>query len=209
MLKKPNPKTIHHILGYMSNLVHMKRLWILLLPLVFACNTSKYSLSIPANDAIVLRYDLDSRLDIRNLSKYELSLQKFADGNEDQISGFGISPDGEVSVTVNTNNSLRLENPGDEKAVINLTVKEIEATIDDSKPQSIDIILENSSSTSIPLIIPGVMNPNLSPNSLSRVSLDPGQEIFLNNGMKKELLLMVDETIQAGDTIDVAALIGE
>ncbi len=61
--------------------------------------------------------------------------------------------------------------------------------------------LRNESTRSIPLIIPDVMNPNLSPMSNSGVNLKVGQEIyFFPKGQKKrghkELLLIVDESLQ-------------
>jgi hypothetical protein len=54
--------------------------------------------------------------------------------------------------------------------------------------------IHNGSFTTIPLIIPGVMNPNLSPKSNSGVSLDVGQKVyFFPNGKrnKRELLFIV------------------
>ena len=61
----------------------------------------------------------------------------------------------------------------------------------------------NGSFKSIPLIIPGLMNPNLSPKSNSGISLDVGQKVyFFPNGKKKNrvLLFKVDATFNK-DTI--------
>lgn len=66
--------------------------------------------------------------------------------------------------------------------------------------------LINNSVKSIPLIIPGVMNPNLSPFSNSGVSLKPGQKIYFKKKMKRYLLLEVDETYR-DKKVDVANLI--
>ena len=63
-----------------------------------------------------------------------------------------------------------------------------------AKAQNIPMTFHNGSFTTIPLIIPGVMNPNLSPKSNSGVSLDVGQKVyFFPNGKKKnrELLFIV------------------
>ena len=63
-----------------------------------------------------------------------------------------------------------------------------------AKAQNIPMTLHNGSFTTIPLIIPGVMNPNLSPKSNSGVSLDVGQKVyFFPNGKRKkrELLFIV------------------
>lgn len=73
----------------------------------------------------------------------------------------------------------------------------------------IDFSFENRTAFSIPLIIPNVMNPNLSPFSKSGVGLKIGQEVFFKNKKKKYLLLKVDNTFKDGDILDVAALIKE
>ncbi|MCH2199986.1 MAG: hypothetical protein MK081_14500 [Flavobacteriales bacterium] len=68
--------------------------------------------------------------------------------------------------------------------------------------------LRNESARSIPLIIPGVMKPNLLPISNSGVHLKVGQEIFFRHKGKKRLLLTVDESLE-GKTLKVAKLIKE
>jgi hypothetical protein len=68
------------------------------------------------------------------------------------------------------------------------------------KSQAIPMTFHNGSLKSIPLIIPGVMNPNLSPLSDSGVDLEVGQKVFyFPNGKKgkKELLFEVDNTFRA------------
>ena len=74
--------------------------------------------------------------------------------------------------------------------------------------ESITFDLLNKSLTSIPLRIPGVMNPNLSPQSRSGVSLEVGQEIFFYHKKRKYLLLVVSEDLEA-QKVDVAKLIKE
>ena len=69
--------------------------------------------------------------------------------------------------------------------------------------QNIPMTFHNGSFASIPLVIPGVMNPNLSPKSNSGVSLDVGQKVyFFPNGKKKnkEILFIVAATWK-NDTI--------
>ncbi len=66
--------------------------------------------------------------------------------------------------------------------------------------------LRNNSAKSIPLNIPSVMNPNLSPFSNSGVSLKIGQEIFFYENKKKYLLLTVTPDLE-GDTLFVNDLI--
>lgn len=63
---------------------------------------------------------------------------------------------------------------------------------------------------SIPLVIPSVMNPNLSPLSNSGVSLNIGQNVyFYPNGTskKRELLFTVDESYQEDQVLEIDAMI--
>ena len=69
--------------------------------------------------------------------------------------------------------------------------------------------LENNTAQRIPLIIPGVMNPNLSPFSRSGVDLKNGQKIFLDFNGKNILILNVTDSIKHGDRIDVGNLINK
>ena len=68
----------------------------------------------------------------------------------------------------------------------------------------------NGSLKSIPLNIPGVMNPNLSPISDSGVTLEVGQKVFyFPNGKKgkKELLFEVDDTFRKDTILQIDEII--
>ena len=73
--------------------------------------------------------------------------------------------------------------------------------------ESINLTLKNNSSKSIPLIIPGIMNPNLSPFSESGVRLKMGQDVYFKIKRKKYLLFTVDDKFRNGQTIIVNKLI--
>jgi hypothetical protein len=63
---------------------------------------------------------------------------------------------------------------------------------------------------SIPLKIPGVMNPNLSPMSDSGVSLKVGQKVYFStNGKKgkKKLLFTVNSTFKKDTVLQIDELI--
>ena len=73
--------------------------------------------------------------------------------------------------------------------------------------QSVYFNLKNNSAVSIPLKIPGVMNPNLSPMSNSAVDLKIGQKIFFKHKKKNYLLLEVtsdkkDQTLIVNQLIE-------
>jgi hypothetical protein len=76
--------------------------------------------------------------------------------------------------------------------------------------KSINFTFHNGSLKSIPLVIPTVMNPNLSPMSNSGVTLDLGQVVYyFPNGKKrkKEVLFVVDDTSKDGDVLQIDQLI--
>jgi hypothetical protein len=76
--------------------------------------------------------------------------------------------------------------------------------------KSINFTFHNGSLKSIPLVIPSVMNPNLSPMSNSGVTLDLGQVVYyFPNGKKrkKEVLFVVDDTFKDGDVLQIDQLI--
>lgn len=77
---------------------------------------------------------------------------------------------------------------------------------------SVKLTFHNGSLKSIPLVIPGVMNPNLSPLSNSGVELEYGQEVFyFQNGDKrrKVLLFIVGAQFKDGEVLEIDALIKE
>ena len=78
------------------------------------------------------------------------------------------------------------------------------------KSQNIPMTFRNGSFRSIPLIIPGVMNPNLNPKSNSGVSLEVGQKVyFLPNGKRnsKALLFTVDATFKKDTVLQIDEII--
>jgi hypothetical protein len=79
-----------------------------------------------------------------------------------------------------------------------------------TKAQNIPMTFHNGSFRSIPLIIPGVMNPNLSPKSNSGISLEVGQKVyFLPNGKRnsKALLFTVDTTFKKDTVLQIDDII--
>lgn len=74
--------------------------------------------------------------------------------------------------------------------------------------EKVSFTLRNKSLKSIPLIIPGVMKPNLSPVSNSGVTLKVGQKIIYKFNGRRKVLLVVDKSLE-GKKLDVAKLIRE
>ena len=72
--------------------------------------------------------------------------------------------------------------------------------------EAVNSTLQNTTVKSIPLWIPSVMNPNLSPLSKSGVTLKVGQKIYFRHKLKRRLLLEVVAE-NKGQTLNVAKLI--
>jgi len=71
-----------------------------------------------------------------------------------------------------------------------------------------NLSFENRSDASIPLEIPGVMNPNLSPNSKSGVTLERGQKVYFRLDGRRALLLEIKDE-QDGQVVVVNELIAK
>ncbi|OYT87805.1 MAG: hypothetical protein CFE46_11795 [Burkholderiales bacterium PBB6] len=71
-----------------------------------------------------------------------------------------------------------------------------------------NLSFENRSDVSIPLEIPGVMNPNLSPNSKSGVTLERGQKVYFRLDGRRALLLEIKDE-QDGQIVVVNELVAK
>lgn len=141
-------------------------------------------------------------------SQTPLEVQLINKKSEQADGGFGLAAKGKTKLSLSKERGLKVKNPNRIQAEIvlnyfNTNPKKPEAQLRQQK----QFVLSNTSDTSIPLLIPGVMNPNLSPHSESNVLLSIGQEIFYRKGIKQHLILVVDDALLEGSTIDVTALI--
>ena len=174
------------------------------------------TLYIPPNSSIELEdnnYDLNG-LDIFGLKIKNKSLSTIGVRVENKItgeftSGFGLGPIGKEGIVINKGDVVIFSNNTQKSVKLKTTyfIPQEENNFISKETESISFTLNNSSLKSIPLIIPNVMNPNLSPLSNSGVDLKIGQEIFFKNKGKKILLLRVSDKIKEGEIIDVNQLI--
>lgn len=147
-------------------------------------------------------------LQLKNNTGAELEVKVQSKETGEFVSGFGLGPLGKVEVLVEQNNKIVFTNTSNKMG--KLSVKMLNTNVKlkaAGKDKRISFTLTNSSAKSIPLIIPNVMNPNLSPFSSSGVDLKVGQELLFRNGLKKYVLLTVDSSIEEGQKIDVAKLL--
>lgn len=120
------------------------------------------------------------------------------------VRGFGLGPLAKVEVMVEQGSKIVFTNTSKKMRKLSVTVTEMRLREKVSnKVKRISFTLINPSEKSIPLFIPNVMNPKLSPNSSSGVDLKIGQELLFRNGLKRYVLLTVDESITNGQELDV------
>lgn len=145
-------------------------------------------------------------VNIANKSKGDVFVKVLKAETNEEVRGFGLSKRATETVFVDKEEKLVLE--AKNKAKVKLGFEEyVKPSENLNEDIYVNFTLQNTSAKSIPLIIPTVMNPNLSPYSKSGVGLKYGQEVFLNKKGKKVKILTVGPQIKEGDVIDVAKLI--
>lgn len=182
------------------------------LTLCGAVNAQKSNLSIPAKSSLELDYtDYEMyELKLKNNNSKGLEVKVVDKKTGAFVRGFGLGPVGKVEVMVENTSKIIFVNTSSKVASLSVSFSEMDAQkVASSNQNTVSFTLVNSSDQPIPLIIPNVMNPNLSPNSNSGVDLKIGQEILFKNRGKRYVLLTVDASIQEGDKIDVHSLLQE
>ncbi|WP_445381215.1 hypothetical protein [Robiginitalea sp. IMCC43444] len=189
----------------------MKKL-VLVLGLLFAGfqMSAKEKVEIPAGQSVERTYEEFANYNVKlvNKSGKQVNVKVLDKNSRKQVSGFGLGPMGNAVLYVAEGNILKLKNTSSRDISITLHfVERKPASVSGTDVERKSFTLHNSSLKSIPLIIPGVMNPNLSPVSNSGVSLALGQKIYYKKGLSKILIMTVDENISDGDKVDIAKLV--
>ena len=181
-----------------------------------ACTSQKATVTVPANQSIELtypEYDVASAK-VRNRSGQALQVAVLDLNREQQRRGFGLGKMSSATVWVEGDSKLVLQNEGDADAQVKVKITPEQrpapatpaapvASVDQSDAY-VNFTLQNKTAQSIPLLIPSVMNPNLSPFSKSGVSLKIGQEVLFRENGRRYVLFTVDASIQPGAVVDVA-----
>jgi hypothetical protein len=188
--------------------------------LIISCSAGKKLVNVPAGETVEVDYSeyKNYTATIKNRSFKSLDVAVLNKETGKQVSSFGLGMKGKVEVIVKEENKLVFKNEGKSNVKLKIGVepdepkmakkpKQKQAQIQKKKPVYISFTLENTTAKSIPLIIPTVMNPNLSPFSKSGVDLKIGQEVLFRAKGKKRVLLTVDDTIKNGDVLDVAKIL--
>lgn len=172
------------------------------------CAAQKQYLSIPANQEVEVRVPAgsSSEVSLHNPSQTTLTVEVVRADNREFVRGFGLGKSSKEQVMVESNAILILGNNSDSPIEISYETSKFSQE-SKSISNSVQLTFHNGSSASIPLNIPGVMNPNLSPMSDSGVTLDYGQKVFFKEKGKQFLLFEVDQSFKNGDVLEIQDLI--
>ena len=185
----------------------MKIFHLLLALLVSSPLLAQSTLTVPAQDRLQIRYPDRENLSVQlqNKSNKTIEISTLHAVSSAQMSGFGLGARAKATLDIGPLGMLQIENPHSVDVQVYYTITEPEPQKEEDETY-ISFTLRNETYKSIPLIIPGVMNPNLSPRSNSGVRLKVGQEINYRKGGRTRTLFTVDGRIEEGDTVLVGAL---
>lgn len=166
---------------------------------------------IPAGSRVTIGYpdSEDAALALKNKSSQGIDVATINKVSGVQQSGFGLGPFGKATVAVSPLDLLELRNTSNEAVRLSYEITKAVKNEVGEDERYISFTLRNETLKSIPLVIPGVMNPNLSPQSNSGVRLKVGQEIKYKKGGRAHLLLIVDNSIKEGDVLFIGERIAQ
>ena len=166
---------------------------------------------IPADSRVTIGYpdSEDAALALKNNGSQGIDVATVNKVSGVQISGFGLGPFGKATVAVGPLDLLELSNTSEEAVRLSYEITKAVKNEAGEDERFVSFTLRNETLKSIPLVIPGVMNPNLSPQSNSGVRLKIGQEIKYKKGGRAHLLLVVDHSIKEGYVLFVGERIAQ
>lgn len=172
------------------------------------CAAQKQYVSIPANQEVEVRFSSGTSSDVtlHNPSPNTLKVEVVRADSREFVRGFGLGKSSKEKVLVESDAILIIGN--DSESPIEISYETTKSSFEaKTESNSVQLTFHNGSLESIPLIIPGVMNPNLSPKSDSGVTLAFGQKVFFKEKGKQYLLFEVDETFKNGTVLEIQDLI--
>ena len=182
--------------------------------LIFSQRIEVSKILIPPKQIVQINYPLFRyyNLKIWNKSKFDLTVSTHNYKNDSIFKKFVMEKGSSALLSISNGMYIQFEN----KYFANLKVEYTFQNGPSTKKNKIKPLtpqrafyLENNTAQRIPLRIPGIMNPSLSPFSRSGVNLKNGQKIYLDFNGKNILILNVTDSIKHGDRIDVGNLINK
>jgi len=176
-----------------------------------ACSNYQMRVQIPSKEKLVLDYPNYETFmgKLQNRSLTSLDVEVVSKKDEKWVRSFGLDAMATEKIRVEQENHLILANNSNKNIKLRVSIEGMKRKETPVKKVYKSFTLQNKSAKSIPLIIPNVMNPNLSPFSKSGLDLKVGQEILFRVGVKKYILLTVDEKIKNGDLLNVGELLAQ
>ena len=177
-----------------------------------AQKANRSELIIPPKQVVQIDYPLYQgfNLKIWNQSKYVVGVSARDKQTDTVQKSFGLDKGSTTLFEVNKGMYLQFENRFLVPIKVAYTLRKgSTGAKNNARPLTPQraFYLENNTAQSLPLEIPGVMNPNLTPFSRSGVDLVNGQKIYANVNGKKILIITVNDSIPQGARIDLASLI--
>ena len=178
----------------------------------FGQKDTRSQLIIPPKQVIQIDYPFFKGFNVKiwNQSKFTVGVSTKDKLTDSIIKSFNLEKKNNTLLEVSKDMYLQFENQFIVPLKISYIIRKgsfLEQKSFESLTPQRAFYLENNTAQSLPLSIPGVVSPKLSPFSRSGVNLPNGQKIYLNFKGEKILILTVTDSIAHGTRIDVAYLI--
>lgn len=180
----------------------------------FGQKGERSTLIIPPKQVVQIDYPFYQGFNVKiwNESKFVLGVSAREKVTDSVCKSFGLEKGKNELLEVNKGMYLQFENRFLAPLKVSYTLRKgstgNKKTTESITPQRA-FYLENNTAQTLPLRIPGVMNPNLTPFSRSGVNLTNGQKVYLDLNGKRLLILTVTDSIPHGARIDLAFLINQ
>lgn len=169
--------------------------------------TVNKTVNIAPRASVELSYPEFKEYDVQimNTSGKSIDISVIDRNTGQQLKGFGLSAKSDATVIVNQD-ILKIRNRSGNNTTVELTYLPKKQKTP-SNDVYVSFTMINNTLYPIPLVIPDVMNPNLSPLSGSGVNLKIGQEIYFRYRGNTELLMVIDQNIGNGAKLNMAQVI--
>ena len=178
----------------------------------FSQKVTRSQLIIPPKQIVQIDYPLYKGFNVKiwNHSKFLVGISSRDKETDSVHKSFELKNGNSILFEVNQGDYLQFENQflASLKVAYNIQKGSFgkKKSIQPLTPQRAFYLVNNTGQT-LPLHIPGIMNPKLNPYSRSGVDLPNGQKIYLDLRDNQILIFTVTDSIPNGARIDLATLI--
>ena len=178
----------------------------------FSQKGTRSQLIIPPKQIVEIDYPLYKGFNVKiwNHSKFLVGISSRDKETDSVRKSFDLKNSNSIIFEVNHGNYLQFENRFLAPLKVSYKIQKgsfgKKKSIQPLTPQRAFYLVNNTGQT-LPLRIPGIMNPKLNPYSRSGVDLPNGQKIYLDLKDNQILILTVTDSIPNGARIDLGTLI--